>query len=281
KVRVASHLRLRALQQRLEEQNQTLEKTVNDQVRQIEDAQMATIFSMARLSESRDSDTGEHLVRVMEYCRVLSQELGRDSAYADVANNDFVANVTSGSVLHDIGKVAISDAVMLKPGRLTLGERKEMEQHAQIGAETLEAVLQQHPDNTFIRTGIDIARSHHEHWDGTGYPQGLVGENIPLAARIMRVADVYDALSSKRCYKDSWSHEETCKEIISLSGVEFDPELIMVFRRVQEQFHVISERSLLPNKKLETTDDQHKEFSRLMMRRSCGDNERPLYTNKA
>lgn len=248
RARVATHLHLSALQARLEEQNCNLEKIVDDQVRQIADAQMATIFALARLAESRDPETGEHLDRVMAYCHILVRALSQDSTYGAVVDQTFVHNVTQASILHDIGKVAIPDAVLLKPGRFTPEERKIMEKHTLTGAATLESVLGQYPHNIFIRTGIDIARAHHERWNGSGYPLGLAGAEIPLSARIMAIADVYDALRSQRCYKKCWSHEEACQEIVALACVEFDPGLVNVFRCVAAEFEVSSEQPVRFNR---------------------------------
>lgn len=244
RARVAIHLRIHALQTRLEEQNQNLEKIVQTQIAQIADAQMTTIFALARLAESRDNDTGEHLERVMAYVRILATALRRSPAYHRSVTDGFVETIIQASVLHDIGKVAIPDSVLLKPGLLTPEEREIIARHTLVGAETLSAVLERHPDNFFIRVGIDIARSHHERWDGGGYPAGLAGEEIPLAARIMRIADVYDALTTARCYKRGWSHQEACREIVSAAGTEFDPALVAVFEQVAAEFATIHQPSV-------------------------------------
>lgn len=238
RARVSSHLKLQALQNRLETHSQNLEKVVHSQMHKLAESQMTTIFALAKLAEYRDQETGDHLERVREFCRILAQEL-RSSAYAALIDEHFVASLAQASVLHDIGKVAIPDAVLFKPARLDPEERVIIERHTTIGAETLEAVHRLHPENIFIRIGIDIARSHHEKWDGTGYPQGLAKAAIPLAARIMTVVDIYDALRTERCYKRGWPHAEVVAEIVAHSGKDFDPEIVAAFLRVEEAIAAI------------------------------------------
>ncbi len=140
------------------------------------------------------------------------------------------------SPLHDIGKVGIADTILLKPGKLTPEEFEIMKQHTVIGAQTLEAASERYPRNTFINMGVAIARSHHEKWDGSGYPDGLTGDTIPLEARIMAVADVYDALRSKRCYKDAFTHEKSREIILAGSGKHFDPVLVDAFITLEQEF---------------------------------------------
>lgn len=243
--RVATHLKLRALQASLEEHNRQLEETVAAQVKQISESQMATIFALAKLAENRDTDTGEHLERVQEYCRVLAGALGEASCYSDLIDDGFIANMYQASPLHDIGKVAIPDEVLLKPGRLTAAEFEVMKTHATIGAATLLAVLGRYPDNTFLRMGIDIARYHHERWDGQGYPEGLLAGEIPLSARVMAVADVYDAFRSDRCYRSGLTHEATRAIIVDCKGTQFDPVIAAKFEELESTFREIYEATAL------------------------------------
>jgi len=240
--RVATHLKIRTLQASLEEHNRRLEQIVADQVRKISESQMATIFALAKLAENRDTDTGEHLERVQEYCRVLAFALKERSDYSDVVTDDFIANIYQASPLHDIGKVAIPDNILLKPGRLTSEEVEIMRTHAAVGAQTLMAVLDRFPENAFVAMGIDIAKCHHERWDGAGYPEGLAGLEIPLSARVMAVVDVYDAFRSDRCYRSGLTHEATRQIILDGRASQFDPviadkfrELEAVFRRIYEE----------------------------------------------
>jgi len=201
-----------------------------------------TIFALAKLAESRDTETGAHLERMREYCRVLSRELTNTQKYRNDIDGDYVQLLYFTSPLHDIGKVGIPDNVLLKPGRLTPEEFQVMQQHTVIGGNTLVAAANAHPQAQFLRMARDIAFTHHERFDGTGYPYELSGSQIPLCGRITAVADVYDALTSKRVYKAEYSHE-TAKEIITEGrGNHFDPFLVDVFLACEEQFIEIRQR---------------------------------------
>ncbi|QDT65829.1 HD domain-containing phosphohydrolase [Calycomorphotria hydatis] len=197
------------------------------------------IFMLAKLAESRDPETGQHLERVQRYSRVLAQQLGREKKYRDIIDPAFVRTVFLTSPLHDIGKVAIPDAVLLKPGRLTPDEFRIMQTHTIIGAETLDVAIEQYPGVKFLEFARSIARSHHEKWDGSGYPDGLSGEKIPLCARIVAVADVFDALTSKRVYKDAFSFEKARNILVNDSGTHFDPDVVDAFLAVQDEFEQI------------------------------------------
>lgn len=241
--RVATHLKIRALQASLEDHNRRLEEIVEAQVKKISESQMATIFALAKLAENRDTDTGEHLERVQEYCRVLAEGLQESSCYSALVTDEFITNICQASPLHDIGKVAIPDRVLLKPGRLTEEEFEVMKTHAAIGAETLMAVLARYSDNAFVRMGIEIAKSHHERWDGKGYPEGVAGEDIPLAARLVAVADVYDAFRSDRCYRCGLEHETTERIILEGRATQFDPVITDKFQELSETFRHIYSRT--------------------------------------
>lgn len=242
KARIETQLRLRELQTEVERQNRGLEQLVGQQVREIAAAQMATIFALAQLADSRDNVTGKHLERVQILCRLLAAEMSACPNYLDRITEDYVHNIFCASPLHDIGKVAIPDCILLKAGELTDEEFEIMKTHTTRGAETLELVLEKHPANEFVRMGIEIARSHHEKWNGAGYPDHLAGCEIPISARIMAVADCYDALRSQRCYKEAYSHEVSQDIIVRQSGHHFDPDVVHAFCNVQEAFQQISER---------------------------------------
>jgi putative two-component system response regulator len=242
RARVETHLKLRRLQVALEAQNRHLEDLVREQVREISDSQMITIFALAKLAESRDADTGKHLERVQIYCRLLATKLREDPRYSESISRTYVDNLFHASPLHDIGKVAIPDSILLKPGRLSTEEFEIMKTHPTLGALTLEAVRARYPRNAFINMGIAIARSHHEKWDGSGYPNGLAGEDIPLAARIVAVADYYDAMRCKRCYKAAATHEDTCEIIFAASGIHFSPRIIEAFRGLEREFREVREK---------------------------------------
>lgn len=200
------------------------------------------IFGMAKLAESRDRDTGSHLERVRLYCRILTDQLSTHAKHSATITREFVRLIYLTSPLHDIGKVGIPDAILLKADRLTEQEREVMKSHTHIGADTLAAALREFPGAQFLAMAKDIALSHHEKWDGSGYPHGLSGENIPLCARIVAVADVYDALRSQRVYKVAMNHEETRAEILKGSGRHFDPDIVGAFLAVESQFEAIATR---------------------------------------
>jgi putative two-component system response regulator len=240
RMRVETHLRLRRLQLELEAKNRRLLELVSDQVREISDSQMATIFALAKLAESRDGETGRHIERVQLYCKLLAATLAEQPSYVGRIEESFIENIFLASPLHDIGKVAIRDHILLKRGELTPDEFEEMKMHTTFGAQTLEAVRTRYPRNEFLRLGIEIARCHHERWDGQGYPAGLAGPNIPLSARIMAVADSYDAARSRRCYKPALSHAE-CREALSARGGTYlDPDVLMAFEDVQGLFEDVA-----------------------------------------
>lgn len=237
RARVRNHLSLKKY-------GDELERLVEEQVQEIEDAHLAAILALSKLAESRDDDTGKHLERVQRYCRIIAQYLLDNGLFPDIVDEAFVEAIFQASPLHDIGKVAIRDAILCKPGKLTDEEFALMKTHAIQGANTLFAVAKRYPNNIFINMGVDIARWHHEKWNGTGYPDGLAGNAIPLAARIMAIADVYDALTSARCYKPPFPHEKSCAIIREGSGQHFDPVLCEAFCQLQQAF--LATRTELP-----------------------------------
>jgi putative two-component system response regulator len=230
--RVETHLKLRSLQVELEKYTKCLSDLVREQVREISDSQMATIFAMAKLAESRDPETGAHLERVQAFCRMLGVKIGERPEFATYVQEDYIESLFQASPLHDLGKISISDRILLKPTELDAYEFETIKAHTTIGARTMDAVKNHYPNNAFIDMGIDIAKYHHERWDGSGYPQGLRGEEIPFSARIMALADVYDAIRSKRCYKPALAHDKACDYIFKGSGVHFDPVVVEAFRAV-------------------------------------------------
>lgn len=195
-----------------------------------------TIFALAKLAESRDPETGAHLERVRNYSFALAKELSRHEDFQDAISHEFCRLIYLASPLHDIGKVAIPDAVLLTPGRLTDRQFEIMKTHSALGAQTLDAALDKFPDASFLRMARDIAATHHEKFDGSGYPHGRIGEDIPLSGRIVALADVYDALVSKRVYKDAFSHEMACSIIHEGSGSHFDPRIVEAFVTIEDRF---------------------------------------------
>lgn len=201
-----------------------------------------TIFAMAKLAESRDPETGAHIERVQHYCQVLAEELATEGPYRAECDPEFVRLMYTTSPLHDIGKVGIPDDILLKPGRLSDREFEVMKSHAQIGADTLSAAMERFPNTRFLRMARNIAATHHERFDGSGYPNRLSGADIPVCGRIMAVADVYDALTSRRVYKAAMAHEVARGIIVKESGKHFDPIMVEAFLRCEAKFHSISQR---------------------------------------
>jgi putative two-component system response regulator len=240
--RIKTHLRLKDLQIELSTSIARLESRIAEQVREITASHMETIFALAKLAEARDNDTGRHVERVQAYSRALAERMYEDRIHATVVTSSFIENIFEAASLHDIGKVGIPDAILLKPAKLTDEEFKTMKVHSLLGGDTLAAVLKRFPDNRLLGMGVEIARSHHEKWNGSGYPDGLTGEGIPLSARLVAVADVYDALTSKRCYHDPFSHREACGFIQEGSGSQFDPVIAEVARKIEPNFLSIRKR---------------------------------------
>jgi len=236
------HDRENEYQGQIEKFNLDLQDRVSKQVYEITAAQRSTIFAMAKLAESRDPETGEHLLRIREYVKIICQELCLLPKYAAIIDDDYIENICAASPLHDIGKVGVPDSILLKPGKLTKEEFDEMKIHTVIGAETLREVNRLHSGNDFVRIGIEIAESHHEKWDGTGYPHGLAGEEIPLVGRILALSDVYDALTSRRCYKEAFSHARSLEIIVLGRGKHFDPDVVDAFVSAEKEFLNIRDR---------------------------------------
>jgi putative two-component system response regulator len=197
-------------------------------------AQDVLIFAMAKMAELRGLETSAHLLRMQAYVRVLAEEAMRLPAFAGRIDGTFVRMLERCVLLHDIGKVAIPDHILLKPGKLEAEERSVMESHTAVGADILAAVARQHGASlAFLQMATDIARYHHERFDGTGYPEGLSGEAIPLAARIVTLADVYDALRSKLVYKPGLAHGSAKRLILDSKPGQFDPALLVAFRHCE------------------------------------------------
>jgi putative two-component system response regulator len=199
------------------------------------------IFVLTKLAESRDSDTGRHLERVRRFSRTLAEHLARAPKYRGQINTEFVRLIFLTSPLHDIGKVAVPDMVLLKPGPLTRDEFEMMKSHTTHGAATLDAALKEFPAARYLRMARDIAISHHEWYDGSGYPNGLARDEIPLCGRIVALADVYDALTSKRVYKDVFTHEKARAILLQARGSHFDPDVVDAFVANEDKFIAIQQ----------------------------------------
>jgi response regulator RpfG family c-di-GMP phosphodiesterase len=200
------------------------------------------IFGLAKLAESRDPDTGHHLERIALYSTRIAQAVRRHPKFRDVVTAQFVRTIGISSALHDIGKVGVEDAILLKPGLLTDAERHRIQVHAALGGDCIRQIERRLGNSTFLSMAREIALYHHERWDGQGYPHGLKAEDIPLAARIVSIADVYDALSVKRVYKEALPHEVCIDKIRREAGKQFDPDLVEVFLSIEPQIAEISAR---------------------------------------
>ncbi len=225
-------------------ENKRLETDLLDSYRKLQQARAATILGLAKLAEYRDEGTGTHLERIREYARLLAEELARLPRYRGYIDARYIEDIYQSAILHDIGKVGVPDAILLKPGELTGEEFEVIRRHTVFGGEAIAAIQQRIEGRSFLNIGREIAYHHHEHWDGSGYPRGLKGEEIPLSARIVALADVYDALTSRRFYKDAFSHEKARRIIVSLRGKHFDPDVVDAFLRLEERFDRIRRERL-------------------------------------
>ncbi len=231
----------------IEDYNENLQQKVNEQVKQITAAQDGLIFAMATLTEARDPETGEHLIRIREYCKVIAQTLSENPKFKGTIDDDYISNIYTAAPLHDIGKVAIPDKILQKKGALNEDEFEVMKMHTELGADTLRKVYKHHSKNDLLKIGIQIAENHHEHWDGSGYPAGLKKDEIPLAARILTLADAYDAITAKRIYKEAYSHDFALKIIIEDNGKHFDPDIVEAFLSVEKKVRGVLMDSRIDN----------------------------------
>lgn len=242
-VRVKNHLALKAHSDFLRDQNDFLESEVNKRTREVVAIQDVTILAMASLAETRDSETGNHIRRTQFYVKALAEKLRTHPRFAGQLNDNYIQMLFKSAPLHDIGKVGIPDRILLKPGRLETAEFEIMKTHTTLGWDAIEHAERQLGTNVdFLSIAKEIALSHQEKWDGSGYPQGLAGDAIPLSARLMAIADVYDALISRRVYKNGMSHEQAVAIIEEGKGHHFDPDITDAFVAVQDEFCEIASR---------------------------------------
>lgn len=230
-----------------------LENDLVESSKNVQAARVATIMGLAKLAEYRDEETGNHLERIREYSRLLARELSKTPAYQTYITPDYVEDIYNSSILHDIGKVGVPDSILLKPGKLTKEEFEIIKTHTTLGGDALAAVESKTEGQTFLTLGKEIAYFHHEKWNGTGYPKGLKGEEIPLSARIVALADVYDALTSKRVYKEAFTHATALDIIAKDKGTHFAPDVVDAFLILAEDFRRIRE-DLFDEKARESQD---------------------------
>lgn len=241
--RVNTQLQLKFARDFLQNQNQHLEREVQRRTREVVAIQDVTIRAITSLAETRDNETGNHIRRTQHYVKVLAQQLQHHPRFRHELSADCIESLFKSAPLHDIGKVGIPDHILLKPGRLDANEFEIMKTHTTLGRDAILRAEQELGESiAFLRHAKEIAYSHQEKWDGSGYPEGLVGEAIPLSARLMAVADVYDALISRRVYKPAFSHEKAIEIIREGRGNHFDPDMVDGFLQVSDLFQRIAQQ---------------------------------------
>ena len=216
-----------------------LEDEVTLKITEIEESQHAAIIALAKLTEARDGDTGQHVERVQYLSRALAASMRNNDLYKKTIDNGFIRDIFYASALHDIGKINIPDHILLKPGKLTVDEFDIIKSHVSIGDKILSDMVKFYSKSRLITMGRQIAKHHHEKWDGSGYLSQIKGEDIPLSARIVALVDAYDAIRSKRPYKDGKSHQQAYDLIVTDSGKHFDPNVVKAFIDINEQFDAI------------------------------------------
>jgi putative two-component system response regulator len=243
--RVEIHLTMESQRKTLERQkdelrnfNENLKKMVREEVGKVMELQSTILNTLADLVESRDGTTGGHVLRTQKWIGILVDSLRDTGVYTDEIGMWDKRLLVQSSQLHDAGKISISDRILLKPGRLTAGEFEEIKRHTVFGVRIIDKICRNTSESSFLEYAKVFAGTHHEKWDGSGYPDGLRGEGIPLQGRLMAVADVYDALISDRPYKKAFSHEDAVRVILNGSGTHFDPAIVDCFRRVESSFRL-------------------------------------------
>ena len=241
--RVATHLRIKAAADFLRDKNQFLEDEVSKRTREVLAIQDVTTMAMASLAETRDSDTGNHIRRTQYYVKALAEKLRDHPRFRMFLDDQTIGMLFKSAPLHDIGKVGIPDRILLKPGRFTPEEFEIMKTHTTLGRDAIVAAEKQlGMEVEFLTYAKEIAYGHQEKWDGSGYPEGLAGDAIPVSARLMAVADVYDALISRRVYKSGMPHEQAVKIILEGRGSHFDPDMVDAFAEIAGDFQTIAKR---------------------------------------
>jgi putative two-component system response regulator len=239
--RIRTHLRLKSVSDFLKDKNAFLEAEVERRTREVGEIQDVTMIAMGSLAETRDNETGNHIRRTQNYIRILAEKLRELPRFRERLSGETIELLYKSAPLHDIGKVGIPDSILKKPERLSPEEFETMKTHTTLGRDAILAAEKRLGSPTsFLSLARDIAWSHHERWDGGGYPRGLSGEDIPLAGRLMAIPDVYDALISKRVYKRAFTHEESLGIIKEGLGSQFDPEIGLAFMEVSDRFREIA-----------------------------------------
>lgn len=233
--RISTHLKMYEMQQAMEVYNWHLNKLINEQIKQIEEQKKNMLYALAKITENSSNIYENHLENIKKNCKTLAQAMQFSPIFEKEVTNSFLENIEIVSPLHDIGKIAIPTDVLNKPEKLTPEEMRVVRGHTETGARILTEIYAEAEKNEFIQMAIDVARYHHEKWDGTGYPDGLSGTQIPLAARIVAVLECYDTLTGRRVYKTAISPEESMAIMEKEVGTSFDPDIFDVFRRVRKR----------------------------------------------
>lgn len=240
--RIEVHLLVEKQTQQLQNYNDNLQEMVREKTKTVYELQNAILETVAELVECRDDITGGHIERTQSFLKSMVNVLNRENVYQDIMSTWELEFLVQSAQLHDVGKIAIKDSILRKPGRLTDEEFDEMKKHTSFGEAVIEKIEKSTTEQTFLTHAKIFAGTHHEKWDGTGYPRGLKGEAIPLQGRIMAIADVYDALISERPYKRAFTHEEAVKVICDGSGTQFDPTLVDLFVKISDEFDEIARK---------------------------------------
>jgi putative two-component system response regulator len=255
--RVKTHLSLKASADFLRSKSDYLEQEVARRTREISAIQDVTILTMASLAETRDNETGNHIRRTQHYVKALAEAMRLDPRFASRLDEQTITMLFKSAPLHDIGKVGIPDRILLKPGRYEPEEFEIMKRHPTLGLQAIEHAEQSLGMSVeFLNMAKEIAYGHHEKWDGSGYPQGLVGEAIPLSARLMALADVYDALISRRVYKEGMPHAKAAEIIAQGRGSHFDPDVVDAFFQIEQTFVAIAQRYIDTDQELQAKAEQ-------------------------
>lgn len=233
--RVNTHLRNYEMKREIESYNRRLNLVLNEQMKKLEEEKKNVLYAIAKMAEKTTGIVDNHMEHVGENARILAQALQLSPKYETQVSNAFIETIAVAAPLHDLGKITIPHEVLVKPGPLTPAERELVNKHSASGARILSELYENTDDNEFIKMAIEIARYHHEYWNGKGYPEGLAGEEIPLAARIVNIVGSYDTMTSKRVYKESLDPEESVRIMEKNSGIIFDPDVFAIFKLIRNQ----------------------------------------------
>jgi putative two-component system response regulator len=240
--RINQQLKLVTMERELRNSHRLQEQIIQQHIKQLDEMQDLSMVAMGSLAETRDPETGNHIRRTQRYVKVLAEALKTHPKFTDYFTDDVITSLFKSAPLHDIGKIGIPDHILLKPSKLNFDEFEVMKTHTTQGRDAIVAAKRNLLENdNFLTFAIEIAYSHHEMWNGKGYPEGLVADQIPISARLMSIADVYDALISRRVYKKGISHKAAVSMIVKSKGIQFDPDMVDTFETITDQFKEIAE----------------------------------------